>query len=160
LPRPPHISAFTLWRIVASQQRNICQAHHQTRLRCLLPLWFFAASGTCGAFRSFKATTVQSLKGSELLASSTPSERRVRLYQQWSEIVATLEREIAGVAAALPRLELNASGMDLKAFEDMLDAIVCAWVAICTLARRAMPFGDDNSAIWIPSGAAAVSLKK
>jgi predicted RNase H-like nuclease len=64
------------------------------------------------------------------------------------------------VAAALPRLELNASGMDLKAFEDMLDAIVCAWVAICTLEKRARRFGDDNSVIWIPNGAAAVSLKR
>jgi predicted RNase H-like nuclease len=79
-----------------------------------------------------------------------PPERRARLYQQWDEIVDLLEGEIAGVAVALPRLGLDASGVKLKACEDALDAIVCAWVGICALEGRAKPFGDENSAIWIP----------
>ena len=78
------------------------------------------------------------------------SERRTLLYRQWNEIVAKLENEIAGVAAALPRLELDASGWKMKAYEDALDAIICAWVAVCALEERATPFGDENSAIWIP----------
>ena len=41
-------------------------------------------------------------------------------------------------------------GMELKAYEDALDAIVCASVAICALDGRAPPFGDEASAIWIP----------
>jgi predicted RNase H-like nuclease len=83
--------------------------------------------------------------------SATPSERRLRLYRQWSEIVTLLEGEIAGVGAALPRLEMSASGVVVKAYEDALDAIICAWVAICVLEGRARPFGDENSAIWIPN---------
>jgi predicted RNase H-like nuclease len=83
--------------------------------------------------------------------SATPLDRRVRLYQQWSGIVALLEGEITGVGAALPRLEMSASGVEVKAYEDALDAIICAWVAICVLEGRARPFGDENSAIWIPN---------
>ncbi len=61
-----------------------------------------------------------------------------------------LEREIMGVQAAFPRLEMSASGVEVKAYEDALDAVVCAWVAICVLEGRARLFGDENSAIWIP----------
>jgi predicted RNase H-like nuclease len=77
-------------------------------------------------------------------------ERRARLYHEWSRIVALLEGVVVGVKAALPELELNASGYELKAFEDRLDAIICAWVGICVLEGRAKSFGDDESAIWIP----------
>jgi predicted RNase H-like nuclease len=82
---------------------------------------------------------------------ATPTERRVLLYRQWSEIVTRLEGQVAGVVAALPNLEINASGRDVKAYEDALDAIICAWVAICGLEGRAAPFGDENSSIWIPT---------
>lgn len=79
-----------------------------------------------------------------------PAERRDRLFRQWREIAARLDDEIAGVAAALPALATDASGVEIKAYEDSLDAIVCAWVAICALAGRAIPYGDQDSAIWIP----------
>jgi len=50
----------------------------------------------------------------------------------------------------MPTLGDLPTGIELKAYEDALDAIVCAWVAICALEGRAAPFGDDASAIWIP----------
>jgi predicted RNase H-like nuclease len=36
------------------------------------------------------------------------------------------------------------SGQRLQAMADTLDAIVCAWVAICVLEGQAKPFGDGN----------------
>jgi predicted RNase H-like nuclease len=78
-------------------------------------------------------------------------ERRILLYRQWSEIVALIEKQIAGVSAALPPPENSASKTELKAYEDALDSVVCAWVGICALEGQATPFGDENSAIWIPS---------
>lgn len=83
--------------------------------------------------------------------SATPAERRVRLFRQWSQIITLLEGEIAGVNAALPSPEISSSGVEIKAYEDALDAVICAWVAICALGGRASPFGDENSAIWIPN---------
>lgn len=79
-----------------------------------------------------------------------PSERRLLLYEQWRTIIGLLEMEIEGVSAALPDLAPNAMGREMKAYEDKLDAVVCAWVAVCALEGRAKPFGDDESAIWIP----------
>ena len=81
----------------------------------------------------------------------SPSQRRQRLYQQWRGIIALLEREIAGVNERLSIPKLDANRADVKACEDMLDAIVCAWVGICALEVRATSFGDETSAIWIPA---------
>jgi predicted RNase H-like nuclease len=78
------------------------------------------------------------------------AERRTRLYDQWTVIVTALDIEIRGVAAAFPIPEAQASSTGLKTYEDMLDAVVCAWVGICALEGRAVPFGDEDSAIWIP----------
>jgi len=86
--------------------------------------------------------------------SATPQERRTRLFDVWAKIVALLDERILGVAAAMKVPSLEASGVQMKAYEDKLDAIVCAWVAICALNKLATPFGDDKSAIWIPCPAA------
>ncbi|PZO06560.1 MAG: hypothetical protein DCF28_01595, partial [Alphaproteobacteria bacterium] len=58
--------------------------------------------------------------------------------------------ELSGVAAALPLPDPNGSSASLKAFEDMLDAVICAWVGVQTLKGKALPYGDEQSAIWIP----------
>jgi predicted RNase H-like nuclease len=92
----------------------------------------------------------KSSRVSKYWPAASPSERRALLYQQWTEIVALLEKHVVGVAAALPRLHPNPNVRTLKAYEDKLDAVICAWVAICCLEGRAIPYGDANSTIWIP----------
>ncbi len=77
-------------------------------------------------------------------------ERLVRLGDVWRRIVALLETRIAGVADALPAPPLGARGRALKDYEDRLDAVVCAWVAIEALDGRARAYGDADSAIWVP----------
>jgi predicted RNase H-like nuclease len=84
--------------------------------------------------------------------NDSASERRVRLFQIWRKIVTLLEDRITGVAASLPEPDISASATEVKAYEDALDAIVCAWIGICVLEGRAQPFGDRSSAIWIPRG--------
>ena len=73
------------------------------------------------------------------------------MLRQWDEIATLLDGEIAGVRAHLQTLETSARNAELKAYEDTLDAVICAWVAICALEGRATPFGDEDSAIWIPN---------
>jgi hypothetical protein len=73
------------------------------------------------------------------------------LYREWAGIVALLEREIEGVAAALTTPGPGASGLEIKAYEDTLDAVVCAWVAVCAVEGLAVAFEDESAAIWIPS---------
>jgi predicted RNase H-like nuclease len=89
--------------------------------------------------------------------SDMPAARRTRLLQQWSDILKMLEHELAGVGAQLPMPDANARGAALKAWEDKLDAVVCAWIAICALKGRAKPFGDAESAIWVPLAGVAVN---
>jgi len=80
----------------------------------------------------------------------TPAKRRAQLYATWRDIVCLLERHIEGAATSLAELGETASTTDMKSFEDKLDAVVCAWVAICCLEGKAVPYGDENSSIWIP----------
>lgn len=86
----------------------------------------------------------------------TPVERRMLLRAQWANIVAMLEPRLEGVAAALPPPVDDAPLAVLKSYEDMLDAIVCAWVAVSALSGEAVPYGDQESAIWVPSHSQAV----
>jgi predicted RNase H-like nuclease len=77
----------------------------------------------------------------------SPLERRTKLLETWRAIADLLEEVVAGSRESLePLIE---SGR-LKAAEDALDGVVCAWVGSCILEGRAQPFGDDFSAIWIP----------
>jgi predicted RNase H-like nuclease len=86
--------------------------------------------------------------------ASDATERRRRLFEVWTGIVGLLDKQIMGVAKKLPQIHLapDARVAQLKEFEDMLDAVVCAWIGICALEERATAFGDRNSAIWIPIG--------
>lgn len=80
----------------------------------------------------------------------TPGMRRENLLEVWRQIISLLDTMIGGVAAALPLPAIAARGHEMKAFEDSLDAVVCAWVGACVLDGRAMEYGDDMSAIWVP----------
>ena len=79
-----------------------------------------------------------------------PAMRRTRLFEVWMEIVGNLEDRIAGVRTALPAPDTSAPLKVLKAYEDQLDAVICAWVGVCYLEGTADPFGDADAAIWIP----------
>ena len=85
----------------------------------------------------------------------TSKDRKTRLFAEWGRIIALLDHEIAGVASALPLPPVSAAMADLKAYEDQIDAVVCAWVGACVLNGEAIPFGDAVSAIWIPRSRAA-----
>lgn len=82
----------------------------------------------------------------------TAAERRTNLLSVWSTIIETLNGQVAGVRQILSEPDPEGSLAYFKAFEDRLDAVVCAWIGICVLNGTAEPFGDDASAIWIPSG--------
>jgi predicted RNase H-like nuclease len=79
-----------------------------------------------------------------------PGTRREKLLEVWADIIRHLNDEITGVAATLKLPSAEARGYELKAFEDMLDAVVCAWVGTCVVDGKAKPYGDRESAIWVP----------
>lgn len=79
-----------------------------------------------------------------------PSERKQRLTAMWAEIGDALDNHVNGCATKMTFVHPSSAGFELKAAEDCLDAMVCAWVAIEALAGRCKPFGDEEAAIWIP----------
>ena len=64
-----------------------------------------------------------------------------------------LAHEIEGVDRIIPSahriLQLGQRRL-LKNLEDALDALVCAWTGIQILRGRAVAYGDDAGAIWVP----------
>ncbi len=77
-------------------------------------------------------------------------ERHLNLRAVWARIVLALERRVGGVAEALPAPLDETRGWRLKAYEDRLDAVVCAAVAIACLDGQAVAHGDEDAAIWVP----------
>ncbi len=76
--------------------------------------------------------------------------RRSLLVEQWRRIAALLATQVDGVAEQLPAPAEPMTAIARKAHEDMLDAIVCAWVGVTALTGQADAYGDDRSAIWVP----------
>lgn len=78
------------------------------------------------------------------------ASRRIKLFETWRAIVTCLDKEIPGASNVLQLPPFEAPSWQLKAFEDMLDTVICAWVGICVFEGTAVPFGDDTSAISLP----------
>ncbi|WP_237361679.1 DUF429 domain-containing protein [Rhizobium gallicum] len=83
----------------------------------------------------------------------TPAARRENLLETWRRIVMLLDDQIQGARDALSLPPSDARGFEMKAFEDTLDAVVCAWVGACVMDVRARAYGDVESAIWVPTQA-------
>jgi len=92
--------------------------------------------------------TYKAAKTKKYWKDDTLDVRMTYLATVWRRIVDLLEKRISGVADKLTQPKM--SGRPLKDFEDCLDAVVCAWVAIEALEGRARPYGDKDSAIWVP----------
>lgn len=86
----------------------------------------------------------------------SPAARRQRLLEMWESIIDLLDNEIDGVAAMLLLPSATSPGWQLKAFEDTLDAVICAWVGACALEGGCTPFGDQEATIWIPKAGATL----
>ncbi|NKF13527.1 DUF429 domain-containing protein [Rhizobium sp. BUS002] len=89
-------------------------------------------------------------KGRKYWPGEGPAARRENLLETWRRIVTLLDARIHGVGDALSLPSSDARGFEMKAFEDALDAVVCAWVGACVMDGRARAFGDRESAIWVP----------
>src|SRR5262249_39656908 len=88
---------------------------------------------------------------------ASPGERRQRILEALRRILAGLRRDVRGDPFALPRATDVRALVTLKRFEDATDALVCAWVGIRYLERRATPLGDAHAAVWIPTRAPLVA---
>jgi len=84
--------------------------------------------------------------------ADAPREDQKRLLlETWRRIIKAIDAEVNGAAALLPADYASLRPSRLKAVEDTLDAIVCAWIGAEVMRGRAEAFGDETAAIWVPS---------
>lgn len=123
------------------------------------PLWTTAPSSARGLVEVYPHPALIELTGAEkrlpykhaktraYWPRRDLAERKAALKATWDGIVSHLDHQIDGVAETLDGAPPG------KTFEDMLDAVVCAWVGACVVEGRAVAHGDATSAIWIPAAA-------
>jgi predicted RNase H-like nuclease len=77
--------------------------------------------------------------------------RREKIISSWKRISSAIDYEIKGTARAIDHALSTASRpKELKSVEDMLDAVICAWVGYKFAQREAEAFGGPSDAIWVP----------
>jgi len=84
---------------------------------------------------------------------ATLPARVARLHEQHSRIHSALAAYVIDVPRQLPTPAQIGSLASLKAHEDALDALVCAWVGIRYVQGECRAYGDESAAIWIPEPA-------
>jgi len=72
------------------------------------------------------------------------------LLEQFRRIADALAARLGPLPFELPQAADVLTLSSLKAYEDVLDAFVCAWIGVEHLQGRTTAFGDENSAIWVP----------
>lgn len=86
------------------------------------------------------------------------AERHAQLRNVWAQIVTALQPHVSGIADLLPVPDPAVRGKALKAYEDMLDAAICAAVGVSILRGEATPYGDADAAIWVPLAGAGAAM--
>jgi predicted RNase H-like nuclease len=74
--------------------------------------------------------------------------RHGALISEWTAIVTHLSDQISGIHVPLPTP--STPRWLMKQVEDGIDALICAWVGMLFLAGQCIPYGDADSAIWLP----------
>jgi predicted RNase H-like nuclease len=77
-------------------------------------------------------------------------ERVTNLLLEFRNIYDALESVFGHLDFALPQPKAVTTLAFLKRYEDVLDAMVCAWVGVLFVAGETVPLGDETAAIWCP----------
>ena len=77
-------------------------------------------------------------------------DRIDRLLTEFARICESLQNALGDLGFALPVKADIPNLSTLKRYEDALDALVCAWVGLQHLHGNTAPYGDNDSAIWVP----------
>lgn len=77
-------------------------------------------------------------------------QRKANLLQELQAIYRGLEAIFGKLPFALSKIREAPSLASLKRYEDVLDALVCAWVGIRFAAGETLPLGDATAAVWCP----------
>ncbi len=95
-------------------------------------------------------------KRSSYWRNATPRERLQNLISSIERLRTKLVQEIEGVQQIIPKASgiINSpenSISRLKGVEDVLDAVVCAWMGYKQIIGESVGYGDNNGIIWGPA---------
>lgn len=79
-----------------------------------------------------------------------PPQRRQRLREEWRALDAALRARIGGIALETAGIWAASRPVELKRWEDAIDALLCTIAGIALIEGDAEPFGDCHAAIWLP----------
>jgi predicted RNase H-like nuclease len=78
-------------------------------------------------------------------------ERIAALLGEFGSVYRAIEQVFGALGFELPAANAVSTLNRLKRYEDVLDALVCAWVGVEYLRSRTVPLGNATAAIWCPS---------
>ena len=79
------------------------------------------------------------------------AERIRRLLAEFTAIHQALSQRISAIPLTRPQPHEVTTISSLKPAEDMLDALICAWIGIEHIEGRTTGLGDATAAIWVPA---------
>ena len=98
-------------------------------------------------------------KASRYWRGTSVTERIRKLLEQFDALLSALKSEIENIPLSLPASSSIQTLSELKKYEDLIDALICAWVGALFLREDAEPIGQEGGVIWIPSSAPEPSPK-
>lgn len=90
-------------------------------------------------------------KSSKYWKGTKSSERIVKLVAEFEQIERGLRDAFGDTKVTLPSSSDVHTLSSLKRYEDVLDALVSAWVGSKFMAGNATAYGDQSAAIWVPN---------
>ena len=101
--------------------------------------------------RNYRVPYKVSRSGQYWKAEQPPIAERIRrLLAEFTAIHQALSQRISAIPLTLPQPHEVTTLSSLKPVEDMLDALICAWIGIEHLEGRTVGLGDATAAIWVP----------
>lgn len=85
--------------------------------------------------------------------NETTEVRGILIIEQLERILEALKGVIRGIPLKIDR----EARTGIKAIEDQIDALVCAWVGILTLEGKTTPLGNEDAAIWVPTASVRIA---
>jgi predicted RNase H-like nuclease len=90
-------------------------------------------------------------KSTKYWRGTSLKQRTGLLLAEFGSIYSALQREFGNLTFDLPNVDDLRQLSGLKRYEDALDALVCAWIGQQHSVGRTEAYGDENSAIWVPT---------
>ena len=146
--RPGKIGTEVSESLYASGYPLACDESVDVTSRCLLEVYPHPA--LLSLLQRDRRIPYKVSKSKRYWCDADVQQRITNLLLEFRNIYDVLESVFDHLDLALPQSRAVPTLTYLKRYEDVLDALVCAWVGVQFLAGETVPLGDETAAIWCP----------